>query len=73
MEHTLLSEEHQLILKAAANKKNPEELNKAIGFVQMVAFKKFLTEADLEKRVFYHRPAGMYWSGTAISTKSAYK
>ena len=73
MEHTLLSKEHQLILKTAADKKNPEELSKAIGFMQMIAPKKFLTEADLEKRVFYHRPAGMYWSGTAVSTKSAYK
>jgi hypothetical protein len=73
MEHNLLSKEHQAILKTAADKKNSEEVDKAISFVKMFAPRKFLTENDMEKRVFYHRPAGMYWSGTAISTKLAYK
>lgn len=73
MEHNLLSKEHQAILKAASEKKNFEEIDKAISFVKMFAPRKFLTENEMDKRVFYHRPAGMYWSGTAISTKLAYK
>lgn len=71
MDHTLFSEEHQLMLKTAANK-GPETLNHTIQNLKILAPEKFLTEADLEKRVFFHQPRGMWWSGRAIFTKSAY-
>jgi len=74
MDHTLFSEEHQLMLKTAAKYggPNPEILNSTIQNLKILAPEKFLTEADLEKRVFIHQPRGMWWSGKAIFTKSAY-
>lgn len=64
--HTLLNEEHQKILIDAAHKKSIEELDKAIQLVRLLAPRKFLTDSELEKRVFHHQPGGMFWGGKAI-------
>ena len=53
--------------------KDRTHIDAAIRLVQTISPESFLqNDKDKEKRVFYHAPFSVYWSGTAVTQENAY-
>ena len=53
--------------------KDRTHIDDAIRLVQTISPQSFLqNDKDKEKRVFYHAPFSVYWSGTAVTHENAY-
>jgi hypothetical protein len=60
----MLSKEHKFILMAASDSKKTEVIDKAIARVKRLSPENFLTEEEMQNRVFVHMPYGPHWSGS---------
>jgi len=61
------------MLKSAALSKNVDKINRAVDAVRAITPESFLQdEQDFKKRVFYHKPFGMHWSGDYLVNKIIY-
>jgi hypothetical protein len=60
----MLSKEHKFMLMAASESKKTEVIDKAIAKVKQLSPENFLTEEEMQNRVFVHMPYGPHWSGS---------
>lgn len=63
-EFLMLPENCISLLKAAALSKDINRIQRAIDVVKLLSPESFLqNEQEMRKRVFYHRPFSVHWSG----------
>jgi hypothetical protein len=74
----MLSPEHQKVLMIACERykvtKDPEDLNKGIELVRILASEKFFHGDDdprLKDRVFFNEPYSAHWSGSYVKRYGA--
>jgi hypothetical protein len=60
----MLSKEHAFLLMAASDSKKTEVIDRAIAKVKKLSPENFLTEEEMQNRVFVYMPYGNNWSGS---------